>query len=168
MRFKPTLLGLVIGAMLAAGGAQASLISSGTQSYGQDYLLTYGDSFTSSESTTSAVLDVLFTPTVQGSVNTLLFGLYDHNDNDFLVFEGFGGNLGFTKDGNRKTGFAYSFNDLTITSGHNYTFGVLGLGNQYSGDFSYTLTNPVPEPETYALMGLGLAALIARRRKASK
>ncbi|HSC81257.1 MAG TPA: PEP-CTERM sorting domain-containing protein [Chitinolyticbacter sp.] len=167
MRFKPTLLGLVIGAMMAAG-AQASVISSGTQSYGQDYFLTYGDSFTSSESTTSAVLDVLFTPTVQGSVNTLLFGLYDHNANDFVVFEGFGGDQGFTKDGTRKTGFAYSFNDLTITSGHNYTFGVLGLGSNYSGDFSYTLTNPVPEPETYALMGLGLAALIARRRKASK
>ena len=168
MRFKPTLLGLVIGAVLAAGSAQAALISSGTQNFDHDYLLTYGDSFTSWESTTNAVLDVLFTPTVQGSVNTLLFGLYDHSANDFVVLDAFAGNQGFTKDGNRKTGFAYSFNDLTITSGHNYTFGVLGLGNQYTGDFSYSLTNPVPEPETYALMGLGLAALIARRRKATK
>nr|WP_148715201.1 PEP-CTERM sorting domain-containing protein [Chitinolyticbacter meiyuanensis] len=168
MRFKSTLLGLVIGAVLAAGSAQAALIASGSQSFDKDNLLIYGDTFTSSVSSSNAVLDVLFTPTTKGNLNSLLFGLFDHNTNDWLVFDAFAGNEGFTKDGNRKTGFSYSFDDLTVTNGHSYTFGLLGFGKKYTGDFSYTLTNPVPEPETYALMGLGLAALIARRRKAGK
>ncbi|GAA5785814.1 hypothetical protein GCM10007860_10710 [Chitiniphilus shinanonensis] len=166
MRLPQTLIALAVGAVFAAS-ANAAVVSSGSQSFSHDSFLLFGDSFTSSFTTNDAVLDVDFSPTVNGSLSNVLLGLFDVTAGNFLAFNSFS-STGFLHDGPRKVGFDYSFDDLSLVNGHNYLFGVLALGNDYSGTFSYTLTSPVPEPETYALMGLGLAALIARRRKAGK
>lgn len=45
--------------------------------------------------------------------------------------------------------------------------GFLTPSNTYTGTYLATLS-PVPEPETYAMMGIGLAAVLLRMRKKSK
>ena len=50
-----------------------------------------------------------------------------------------------------------------------YDIGTIGLGQTVSLGYNYTFsqTNPIPEPETYAMLlaGLGLMGVVARRRK---
>jgi len=69
--------------------------------------------------------------------------------------------------------------DVTVTDANNWQLtGDLLLAPGYSGhvagqpfadigDFNLTVVSPVPEPETYAmlLIGLGLVGLTAHRRK---
>ena len=64
-----------------------------------------------------------------------------------------------------------------VTNGGTFYAAIGGLGEDFSqaggNNFAYRLNlsntvAPVPEPETYALMGLGLLGLLARRRKATK
>ena len=64
----------------------------------------------------------------------------------------------------------YSYN---LTAASNSTTLMFSFVNPSSftdlDDVSVTaLTAPVPEPETWALMGLGLIAVAARRRRAAK
>jgi hypothetical protein len=70
-------------------------------------------------------------------------------------------------------GFNVSGFTQTLTAGTTYFHVVTGFGNANFGAFSVTIGGPgvitvVPEPSTYAMMGLGLLAvggLIARRRR---
>ncbi|GGY05871.1 hypothetical protein GCM10007386_40670 [Pseudoduganella dura] len=64
-----------------------------------------------------------------------------------------------------------------LTAGTTYVFVVTGYNNTDFGKYSVTIEGPglasvsaVPEPSTYAMLGLGLAAVgfTARRRKALK
>lgn len=63
---------------------------------------------------------------------------------------------------------ATSSDTLTLGSG-TYKFisqAFLAPGTKYSGSYFVAATiSPVPEPETYALMGVGLAAVLLRLRK---
>ncbi|QLI83259.1 PEP-CTERM sorting domain-containing protein [Chitinibacter fontanus] len=61
-----------------------------------------------------------------------------------------------------------SFDTYFYVNGHNYanlpnTFANVALNGL--GVTVDTIAAPVPEPETYALMGLGLLGLIAARRR---
>ena len=61
------------------------------------------------------------------------------------------------------SGFTY-----TLTAGTAYIFVTTGFGNADFGTYTNTITGPavlaVPEPQTYALMALGLVAMGLRRR----
>lgn len=73
------------------------------------------------------------------------------------------------------TASSFSFNNLVagayqlIISGDVTGINFFGLGGPvgYLGTFSTSVAAPVPEPETYAMMALGLGAVgwVARRRK---
>lgn len=59
----------------------------------------------------------------------------------------------------------------TLAAAGTYRFAVVGQadGGSYSGWLETVIPNPVPEPETYALMlaGLGVLAWVSKRRKAA-
>ncbi|WP_373277231.1 FxDxF family PEP-CTERM protein [Deefgea rivuli] len=62
--------------------------------------------------------------------------------------------------------FNGSFAENQSIAAGNYTFGFSGKLSNGTASFSYnTVTAPVPEPETYALMGIGLMGLLAARRR---
>ena len=68
--------------------------------------------------------------------------------------------------GGQAFGFA-SNSDSSISLG--YSLGDLADGSSVSFGYTYTFANPVPEPETYAMLlaGLGLVGFMVRRRKHS-
>ncbi len=68
----------------------------------------------------------------------------------------------------KKGSWQFSFDDL-VASGGNYRLSLAGSiypNTNYTGSYLYQLSiTAVPEPETFAMMGLGIAALLLRRRR---
>jgi hypothetical protein len=89
-----------------------------------------------------------------GSIQALLFGS-SGNLIDTILFSGLGGYSNFNISGRG------------IFSGVTFTNNTDGAGLRFQ-NFSYnSVTPPVPEPQTYAmlLVGLGIIGFMARRRK---
>ena len=64
---------------------------------------------------------------------------------------------------------SYQLNDVFLTAGNDYYFRVAGTVTGWAGgSYSFSaVAQPIPEPETYALMLAGLGALgyMSRRRR---
>ena len=158
-----SLTALAVAAFLAAGAAEAHVYDWGT--------LQVGPAYSGGGTTAIGPIDDLYnfkldaTYDVHSAAVTLnltnwtnIVGatveLHSATDDSVLAtysFEGTSGNTNYVKN---------------LGSG-SYYFEVAGTANGTAGGL-YTFTAaiaPVPEPETYALMGLGLVALVAARRK---
>jgi hypothetical protein len=132
------------------------------------------------EATAAAYAATTFTVDVDGEYSFLLTGTYG-TDTVTLLYENSFDPTDVTT--NFVTG---SDDDVTLntssfaaelTAGTTYTFVATGYTNTDFGKYSVTIEGPglasvsaVPEPSTYAMLGLGLAAIgfTARRRKAQK
>jgi hypothetical protein len=121
-----------------------------------------------------------FTVDVSGEYSFLLTGTYG-TDTVAILYEN-----AFDPSDALANGIVSADDDVTfntssfaadLTAGITYVYVVTGYTNTDFGKYSVTIEGPglatvsaVPEPSTYAMLGLGLAAIgfTARRRKAQK
>ena len=113
-----------------------------------------------------AALNLLFNTTVSNN-NTATFSIKDGLVSlyaDGAVSDTFLGSFPFTG----ATGV--SSHEFAPVSGGDYFYRITGVANGTSGglyNVTSTVTTPVPEPQTYALLlaGLGVIGFVARRRR---
>ncbi|XZG71669.1 FxDxF family PEP-CTERM protein [Chitinibacteraceae bacterium HSL-7] len=161
----------VIAALLASAGAQAALMPGDSVTKNKGGL---GEDF----SFISAAFALGADTPIDGT-----FSLIRKNGNGGWI-NSLSAEL-FTKQGS--TWVSTGFSQLFDLSGTGFKMGTAGFdwtsagqsfgagayrfvfsgdtSNNWAGKLNYSVTAPVPEPETYALMGLGLAALVAARRR---
>lgn len=116
------------------------------------------------------IFDLVLDSDVSGSATNLKLSL---NGISFLNIDNF--SLSLYDSANTFLGSAtlmdgsYQLNDVFLTAGNDYYFRVSGtVSGWYGGSYSFSaVAQPIPEPETYALMLAGLGALgyMSRRRR---
>lgn len=161
---------VVLGALsLGAFAAQASTTNLGTLGstittsggVATSFASVINDNFTFSLAAASTVQSSV--STFLGNINPSFYGIYT---------AGLDGLVG-TADDVQIVGHGFSSGNFDTLSAGNYYFKVFGLSNAalsaYSIGASATAV-PVPEPETYVMLGAGLAGIgfiVSRRRRES-
>jgi hypothetical protein len=154
---------------VAAVAAQAKTVGLGTLGEvtvnGGGVALSFGevinDNFTFSLSTDSTVQSNV--TTFLGNINPAFYGIYT------------AGLDGVVGNGDDVQLFAYGFSSVStgnfsVLAAGNYHFKVFGLSSADVSGYAISasaVAQPVPEPETYALLaaGLGVIGFVARRRR---
>ena len=130
---------------------------------------TFGTDFTFSianQSTLSGTLNLLKTANLRTALQSLSASLSQETAPGSWTTV-WSDSAQFTKT-QAKGSWFFNFDDLPVSSGkYRLTLdGSVYPNVNYSGTYLYQLSiAAVPEPETYALMGLGMAALLLRRRR---
>ena len=162
MNFKQITIALCIGFTAAAGQAAVTKVT-----------LTNGSEFSASQRISKSSGDewiynsAIFKVKDNSPIN-FSFDMSQRNNNigkgtfDFLSVKLLEGNKVLGTQFFIASGSALFSNSFSANK--NYKFQFNGLSSNYAGNLNYTVA-AVPEPETYALMGLGLAGLLAARRR---
>jgi len=132
------------------------------------------------EATAAHYAATSFTVDVSGEYSFLLTGTFNTDTVTLLYENSFDPSdvqTNFIVGSDDDVTFNTSSFAAELTAGTTYTFVATGYDNPSFGEYSVTIGGPglatvsaVPEPATYAMLGLGLAAVgfTARRRKAQK